>query len=442
MQENLIAGNDDSDKSLTRYIYSNHLQSSALELDIKGDVISYEEYHPYGTTSYHAKNDTIKATAKRYRYTGKERDEESGLYYHGARYYIPWLCRWCAVDPLESKYAGLSSYHYSFNNPVMFNDPSGMGPEKLNYKIVTEITNPDTNEKIKIPAQAEWDEIREGKKVHVVTLVSEMDSEASNSVPNKTKTEEKKEKQKSEKEKKEVSKKASHNSSSQSSSPHKTPQTPAKKPSPVPVKKTFLQKAIGVLDAVTDWLPGSGVKDVYRGIKSGNGWQIAGGVLSLGLDLVTGGLGGAARKIATKIGGKLASVVAKSGLGKAVAAGGKKTFAAVGAFFGFTQKHHLIPNQIHKLYRDSFNASKWWQNHADNLMRLPIPFHGNHPAYNHYVQTQFQNLLERFHGNIPLDELIKMQTRFRDDIERIMKNYPSMNLNDYYKKLGYSQPAL
>jgi RHS repeat-associated protein len=127
MQENLIIGTDGSADSLTRYIYSNHLQSSALELDAKANVISYEEYHPFGTTSYHAKNDTINATAKRYRYTGKERDEESGLYYHGARYYIPWLCRWSAVDPLESKYAGLSSYNYSFNNPVMFNDPSGMG---------------------------------------------------------------------------------------------------------------------------------------------------------------------------------------------------------------------------------------------------------------------------------------------------------------------------
>jgi RHS repeat-associated protein len=137
MQENLIAGNDDSDKSLTRYIYSNHLQSSALELDNFGKVISYEEYHPFGTTSYHVKNSDINAIAKRYRYTGKERDEESGLYYHGARYYIPWLCRWCAVDPLESKYAGLSSYHYSFNNPVMFNDPSGMGGENTQFQSPT-----------------------------------------------------------------------------------------------------------------------------------------------------------------------------------------------------------------------------------------------------------------------------------------------------------------
>ncbi|WP_162902873.1 SpvB/TcaC N-terminal domain-containing protein [Taibaiella koreensis] len=124
------AADNDTLTELTRYIYSNHLQSASLELDEAGAIISYEEYHPYGTSAYQAKSSTIKATAKRYRYTGKERDEESGLYYHGARYYIPWLCRWSAVDPLESKYAGKSPYNYSFNNPVMFNDPSGRDGEK------------------------------------------------------------------------------------------------------------------------------------------------------------------------------------------------------------------------------------------------------------------------------------------------------------------------
>ncbi|WP_118973122.1 RHS repeat-associated core domain-containing protein [Taibaiella koreensis] len=123
------AEDNDTLAELSRYIYSNHLQSASLELDEASAIISYEEYHPYGTSAYQAKSSTIKATAKRYRYTGKERDEESGLYYHDARYYIPWLCRWSAVDPLESKYAGMSPYNYSFNNPVMFNDPSGMGPD-------------------------------------------------------------------------------------------------------------------------------------------------------------------------------------------------------------------------------------------------------------------------------------------------------------------------
>jgi len=92
-------------------------------------VISYEEYHPYGTTAFQYQDAGVKAVAKRYRYTGKERDEESGLYYHGARYYIPWLARWSAVDPLESKYAGMSPYNYGNCNPVRYNDPSGMSGE-------------------------------------------------------------------------------------------------------------------------------------------------------------------------------------------------------------------------------------------------------------------------------------------------------------------------
>ncbi|GEM_PF-2461483 len=120
---------EDFAAELTRYIYSNHLQSASLELDDQAEIISYEEYHPYGTTSYQAMNALIKATAKRYRYTGKERDEESGLYYHGARYYIPWLCRWSASDPLESKYTPQSPYVYANSNPVFYNDPSGMSGE-------------------------------------------------------------------------------------------------------------------------------------------------------------------------------------------------------------------------------------------------------------------------------------------------------------------------
>src|SRR5690554_6006032 len=132
MLEVRTVGTDPSPEELTRYIYSNHLQSASLELDENAEIISYEEYHPYGTTSYQANNSDIKAVAKRYRYTGKERDEESGLYYHGARYYVPWLGRWTAVDPLESKYAGMSSYNHGFNNPVVFNDPSGMEPDDPN----------------------------------------------------------------------------------------------------------------------------------------------------------------------------------------------------------------------------------------------------------------------------------------------------------------------
>ena len=115
---------DDTEKQLTRYQLHNHLGSAALELDETAQVISYEEYHPFGTTAYQAKNAAIKAAAKRYRYTGMERDEETGLEYHSARYYLPWLGRWCSADPIGIG-DGVNVYSYGKNNPVGLTDGSG-----------------------------------------------------------------------------------------------------------------------------------------------------------------------------------------------------------------------------------------------------------------------------------------------------------------------------
>jgi RHS repeat-associated protein len=115
---------------VVRFQLGNHLGSSILEVDAGGSVISYEEYHPYGTTAYHSGTGTAEVSLKRYRYTGKERDEETGLYYHGARYYAPWLGRWTAVDPAGIG-AGASSYAYANGNPVIFVDPDGMDPKEI-----------------------------------------------------------------------------------------------------------------------------------------------------------------------------------------------------------------------------------------------------------------------------------------------------------------------
>jgi RHS repeat-associated protein len=107
-----------------RYQFDNHLGSACLELDDAGGVITYEEYYPHGGTAYQAGRSAAEVSLKRYRHTGKERDEESGLYYHGARYRAPWLCRWTSCDP-----AGLGDdvnlYTFVRNNPVFFTDPTG-----------------------------------------------------------------------------------------------------------------------------------------------------------------------------------------------------------------------------------------------------------------------------------------------------------------------------
>jgi RHS repeat-associated protein len=93
------AGNDQAPRQLMRYQFDNHLGSASLELNEHAQTISYEEYAPYGSSTYQAARSQTE-TAKRYRYTGKERDEETGFSYHGARYYSPWLGRWTATDPL------------------------------------------------------------------------------------------------------------------------------------------------------------------------------------------------------------------------------------------------------------------------------------------------------------------------------------------------------
>lgn len=118
--------NDGSEAKLVRYQLHNHLGSAALELDgtTEANVISYEEYHPFGTTAYQAVNSTIRSAAKRYRYTGMERDEETGLEYHSARYYLPWLGRWLSSDPIGIE-DGVNVYCYCKNNPVVKSDKNG-----------------------------------------------------------------------------------------------------------------------------------------------------------------------------------------------------------------------------------------------------------------------------------------------------------------------------
>jgi RHS repeat-associated protein len=107
-----------------RYQLGNNIESATLELDENANIISYEEYYPYGDTSYQAGRSASEVSQKRYRYTGKEKDDESGFYYHGARYYACWLGRWTAVDP-AGLVDGLNLYMYCRGNPVMLLDPSG-----------------------------------------------------------------------------------------------------------------------------------------------------------------------------------------------------------------------------------------------------------------------------------------------------------------------------
>lgn len=125
--ETRTVGADPAPEQLVRFQYGDHVGSACLELDGQAQIISYEEYSPFGSTTYQAVRSQTE-TPKRYRYAGRERDEESGLNYHGARYYAPWRGRWLNCDPLGVR-GGINLYVFARNNPVQFVDPGGKQPD-------------------------------------------------------------------------------------------------------------------------------------------------------------------------------------------------------------------------------------------------------------------------------------------------------------------------
>jgi RHS repeat-associated protein len=124
-----VRPNGSEETLLSRYQYSNHLGTACLELDDAAQIISYEEYYAFGSTSYQGTNQSREVPAKRYRYTGKERDDDTGFNYHGARYYAPWLARWTSCDP-KGIAGGLNLYGYANQSPVVLRDPTGRDPEE------------------------------------------------------------------------------------------------------------------------------------------------------------------------------------------------------------------------------------------------------------------------------------------------------------------------
>ncbi|QDG52181.1 hypothetical protein FIV42_15965 [Persicimonas caeni] len=116
---------DGADRARTRYHLGDHLQSSNVvlrQVPENGTLfVNREEYRPYGETAFGS------FEYKRYRFTGKEKDEESGLHYHSARYYAPWMARWTAPDPL-GMVDGPNLYRYVSGNPIRLTDLAGTKP--------------------------------------------------------------------------------------------------------------------------------------------------------------------------------------------------------------------------------------------------------------------------------------------------------------------------
>lgn len=109
-----------------RYQLNDMLDSGSYELDETAAMITYEEYYPYGGTGIMAGSNETEVKSKHYHYSFKEKDNVTGLYYYGMRYYAPWLGRWTCPDPAGTV-DGLNIYVFVNGNAVTHVDVGGMG---------------------------------------------------------------------------------------------------------------------------------------------------------------------------------------------------------------------------------------------------------------------------------------------------------------------------
>jgi RHS repeat-associated protein len=150
------------------YYHGDHLGSAQLVTNYRGEEYERVEYTPYGEL-WIEKASTASNLDIPYRFTGKERDEETGLYYYGARYLDAKAGRWLSADPALGEYIpeapvneearkrngslpGMGGvyntinahlYHYAGNNPLKYTDPDGKSPWPFEFSFdpVADIIN-------------------------------------------------------------------------------------------------------------------------------------------------------------------------------------------------------------------------------------------------------------------------------------------------------------
>ena len=124
---------NDTTKEETFFYHSDHLGSTSYITDDKANITQYDAYLPYGEllVDEHSSSEDLP-----YKFNGKQFDEETGLYYYGARCMNPKTSLWYGVDPLAEKFPSISTLSYCFDNPIKYIDPDG---RKTQYATLKEI---------------------------------------------------------------------------------------------------------------------------------------------------------------------------------------------------------------------------------------------------------------------------------------------------------------
>ena len=123
---------NDTTKEETFFYHSDHLGSTSYITDDRGNITQHDAYLPYGELlmDEHTSSEDMP-----YKFNGKEFDEETGLYYYGARYMNPVSSLWYGVDAFTEKYPSISGYVYCVGKPIKFVDPDGNKIVFVNGKI-------------------------------------------------------------------------------------------------------------------------------------------------------------------------------------------------------------------------------------------------------------------------------------------------------------------
>ena len=110
------------------FYHSDHLGSTSYITDAKANITQFDAYLPYGEllVDEHSSSEEMP-----YKFNGKELDQETGLYYYGARYMNPVTSLWYGVDALTEKYPSIGGYVYCAGNPVKFIDIQGLDLQKV-----------------------------------------------------------------------------------------------------------------------------------------------------------------------------------------------------------------------------------------------------------------------------------------------------------------------
>ena len=107
----------DAYEKMQFYYHPDHLGSSSYITNLEGEVVQHIEYVPFGEVFVEERNNIWNTP---YLFNAKGFDEETGLYYYGARYYDPRLSLWISTDALKEKTPDVSPYIYTDNNPIIY----------------------------------------------------------------------------------------------------------------------------------------------------------------------------------------------------------------------------------------------------------------------------------------------------------------------------------